>query len=183
MNGKYDLISVSNEETELFYSARTPERDIETGCIGHLRADFGRNGNEFWNTWTDHNNELKTQDFKNEFNVVIDTLRDGGILKKRSAMSAYCAKNPQAKLSDSRGNNYGFKIKTNNHVFYLRCILNQGDYNLYCYAYEKSRLEKCFPSLADKPTLAERLEDGKRKAAQQEKPENANKSKKRDIHE
>jgi len=103
-------------------------------------------------------------------------------LKNFAAMSKYCYNNPQAKVSDSRGNNYGFKIKTDTYIFYLRCILNQGDYNLYCYAYDRSRLEKALPSLAEpKPTLAERLEAGKRKAAEHHKPDNSTqKSKKRE---
>ena len=183
MSGKYELTAVSGVETELFYSARMPERDIETGCIGHLRADFGQNGNEFWSTWTDHNNGLKTQDFKNELNVLIDNLRDEGILKNRSAMSAYCNKNPQAKLAGGSDGNHGFKIKTDLHIYYFRCNASRGEYNLYCYAYERSRLEKCFPAIAEtKPTLMERLEANKIKAAQQGQ-NGANKNSKRDINE
>jgi len=47
MSGKYELTAVSSEERELFYSVRTPDRDVETGCIGHLRADFGDEGTTF----------------------------------------------------------------------------------------------------------------------------------------
>jgi len=181
LNGKYELGSVSSEETEFFYSSQLLERDREIGCIGHLRADFGRNGNEFWNTWENHFTDYKTQDFKDEFDSVINSLRDKGILKNRSAMSAHCGKHPEAKLADGRDNNYGFKIKTDSHVYYLRCNASQGDYNLYCYAYDRSRLEKAMPSLAEtKTTLAERLEKGKRKASQHEKPDNTQKNKKRE---
>jgi len=187
MSGKYELNAVSEIETELFYSARMPERDIETGCIGHLRADFGDEGNNFWSSWVDHDAGLKTQLFKNEFDDIINNLREKGILKNRYSMSVYCYDHhPQAKIEDGRDNNYGFKIKTNNHIYYLRCNASRGDYNLYCYAYERNRLEKCFPSIADaakKPTLAERLENGKRQAAQQEKPENKKKSKKQEVRE
>jgi len=69
-------------------------------------------------------------------------------------MSVYCYDhNPQAILADGRDKNYGFKVKTDSHVYYLRCNASRGEYNLYCYAYERNRLEKCFPALAKvKPT-------------------------------
>jgi hypothetical protein len=164
------LNAVSSEEKELFYSTRKPERDIEIGCIGHLRADFGRDGNEFWSTWTDHCPELKTQAFKNELDAHINNLRDNGILKNRAAMSAYCGKNQQSMLTDGRGS-YGFKINTKSYIFYLRCNASPGDYNLYLYAYERTKLKKCFPAIAEvKPTLMERLEANKQKAVQQGQP-------------
>ena len=41
------------------------------GLIGHLRADMDTDGNGFFTTWDDHNTELKTQAFKDEFDEVI----------------------------------------------------------------------------------------------------------------
>jgi len=167
----YVLAAVSKEETEFFYSSIKPGRDGETGCIGHLRADFGKEGAQFWSSWEDHCSELKTQAFKDEFDKIINHLRDKGILKDLRTMSIYCRDHClEAKLNDGRDNNYGFKIKTDAHIYYLRCCTRLNDYNLYCYAYERGRLEKCLPTLAPvKPTLMERLEAGKRKAAQRDK--------------
>ncbi len=56
----------------------TQSRQImgQTGCIGHLRADFG-DGNQFYSTWDDHVENLKTPEFKQEINQVIDALRFG----------------------------------------------------------------------------------------------------------
>jgi hypothetical protein len=140
---QYTLNTVTFEESPLFYPAK-PERDQETGCIGHLRADFGRSGNEFWYQWEDHCPELKTQDFRDELQGLINWLCADNLLKDRTAMYEYCSKNSQAKLFGVRENNYGFKIQTENYVYYLRCYPLQGDYNLYVYAYERDKLEKIF---------------------------------------
>ena len=39
----------------------------QTGCIGHLRADMDSNGEGFFSTWDDHRGDLKTDQFKEEF--------------------------------------------------------------------------------------------------------------------
>ncbi len=48
----------------------------QTGCIGHLRADFG-SGEEFYSSWDDHRGDLKTLEFKRELDQVINALRFG----------------------------------------------------------------------------------------------------------
>lgn len=45
------------------------------GCIGHLRGDMGREGNSFYTTWFDHQEDLKTQAFKDELDIVVTALR------------------------------------------------------------------------------------------------------------
>ena len=147
MDEKYSLISVSNKETDFLYSTENPVKNEEIGCIGRLRGDFGQNGEEFWSTWLDFCHELNTKILGEELDGFINSLRDNGILKNRAAMAAYCAGNLQAKLSDTRCDNFGFKAKANKHIFYLRCIPLQRDYSFYCYVYERSIFEKCFPAL------------------------------------
>ena len=141
MSDKYKLTYVPKAETDFLYSADNPITSAKIGCIGRVRGDFGRNGNEFWSTWLDFCYELKTRALSEELDDFINTLRDGGILESRAAMSAYCAENMQAKLADMRGDNFGFKATTDNHVFYLRCIPFYGDYNIYCYAFDRKTLE------------------------------------------
>ena len=58
---------------------------MQTGLIGYLRADFGSNGNEFWTTWNDFRKDLKTDEFKAEFDDVINGLRDGDVLSGRKS--------------------------------------------------------------------------------------------------
>ena len=64
------------------------------GCIGHLRGDMGREGNGFYTTWFDHQEDLKTQDFKTELDNLVNALRFdpayGGVLSRRSTLAAYC---------------------------------------------------------------------------------------------
>lgn len=47
----------------------------QTGCIGHLRADMDTGGNGFFSSWDNHRGDLKTQEFKDEFDAVINALR------------------------------------------------------------------------------------------------------------
>ena len=82
--------------------AMTPEerkysytQDADTirrsGCIGHLRVDMDVSGTGFFSSWDNHNAALKTQDFKDQFDEVINALRFdeqyGGILKNRSSLA------------------------------------------------------------------------------------------------
>lgn len=60
----------------LYAYSQSQQIDSQIGCIGHLRADFG-SGKEFYTTWFDHRRDLKTQDFKDEFDAVINSLREG----------------------------------------------------------------------------------------------------------
>ena len=63
----------------------------QTGCIGHLRADMGDSGDQFFHTWTSHCERLLTPEFDAEFYQVIRQLREeDGFLKSRAAVSAYC---------------------------------------------------------------------------------------------
>ena len=158
---EYMLETVPNKETPLFYSAK-PERDRETGCLGHMRMDFGRGGDGFWHTWFDHCSEWITPSFKSELNGVINSLIEKGVLTNLSSMASYCYNHPQARLNGGRENNYGFKVQTDSHVYYLRCCTTQGDYNLYCYAYERGKLEKALW-----PAAQNALENEKLKAVEQ----------------
>lgn len=43
---KYEIKPASPDEAGLFFSQH-PAEDERLGCIGHVRMDFGKNGNEF----------------------------------------------------------------------------------------------------------------------------------------
>ena len=68
-------------------------------------------GQEFYTSWFDQRKEYKGDEFKEEFD-------EGN----------YCTE-------------YGFRVKTPQHTYMLRCNLNQGDYNFYLYAYVARFLE------------------------------------------
>lgn len=114
----------------------------QTGLIGYLRADFGRSGKEFYSSWEDWNKERKTPDFKLELDDVITCLReDGDILSGRTAMDKYCRHTPQSKMA-MESYFYGVRVDTEQYAYLLRLNPNPGDYNLYCYCYERKWLDR-----------------------------------------
>lgn len=126
----------------------------QTGCIGQLRADMDSNGEGFFSSWDDHRGYLKTDQFKEEFDQVINQLRFGkgdenGIrkedadcfLKNRSALAQYCWSQPSARMKTSE-ENYGFRVDTDNYSYMMRLNPNKGEYNLYCYCYRRDWLDQ-----------------------------------------
>ena len=90
-------------EAERKYTfSQSQQLSMQTGLIGYLRADFGSTGNEFWTTWNDFRKDLKTDEFKAEFDDVINGLRDGDVLSGRKAMSSYCYSTPDSSFNDDR---------------------------------------------------------------------------------
>ncbi len=138
---KYPFLEIGRDEEDLLFS--TPLQ--EQARIGHLRGDFGR-GTEFWTTWWDQNTELKIQEFRDELNDLVDTLREKGPLKDLSAMQKFSWGHPQARMSpkaDSRS--YAFRVDTEQHRYYLRFTPERGDYNFYIYCYRTEEFEKDAP--------------------------------------
>ena len=131
-------------DAEIAYAYTHEDGDKVAKCIGHLRADFGRSGREFWSTWTDHNADLKTQDFKDVFDEVINRFRENEVfnpLKSRGRMAKWCCDYPEAEEGNSLGQNYIFRADTENYSLIMRMNPNPGYYNLYCYCYHKQMLD------------------------------------------
>lgn len=91
---------VLTEAERKYTFSQSQQLSMQTGLIGYLRADFGSNGNEFWTTWNDFRKDLKTDEFKAEFDEVINGLRDGDVLSGRKAMSSYCYSTPDSSFND-----------------------------------------------------------------------------------
>lgn len=107
------------------------------GCIGHLRGDFGSGGSAFFCTWFDRRSDLKTEVFKKELDMVINTLRseEYGLLKDRSAMQEYVKQYPDSSFEGNYCTEYGFRVDAGKYVYLLRCNTQKGDYNFYCFCY------------------------------------------------
>lgn len=89
----------------------------QTGCIGHLRADMGDSGDQFFHDWTSHCERLLTPEFNDEFNQVINHLReDGGFLKSRAAVSAYCYRQIDSAI-DLSSQDFAFRADTKDLPF------------------------------------------------------------------
>ena len=133
-----DYRVLTEAERKYTYS-QSQQLSMQTGLIGYLRADFGTNGKEFWTTWNDFRKDLKTDEFKAEFDDVINGLRDGDVLADRRAMSSYCYSTPDSSFNDER-NHYGIRLDTDKFSYLMRLNPNKGEYNLYCYCYQKEWL-------------------------------------------
>lgn len=115
---------------------------MQTGLIGYLRADMDSNGLGFYSSWYDFRKDLKTDEFKAEFDDVINSQRaEGGFLSCRQAMEKYCYEHPESSYGDER-NHYGVRIDSGNYAYLMRLNPNRGEYNLYCYCYQKEWLDR-----------------------------------------
>ena len=63
----------------LYAYNQSSQLEGQTGCIGHLRGDFG-SGQEFYTSWFDHRREYKTD----EFTLLFSTARMGVLLSSYS---------------------------------------------------------------------------------------------------
>ena len=122
---------IEADKADWLYSGDS-EQDLERGCVGHLRGDFGNSGAEFWTSWFDHRPDLKSTVFHDELQNVVNGLRkEGGLLRNFAAMSRGCREG--LPCDDS----FGFKAESPHYAYCLRCIPRRGDYNFYLYAYDK----------------------------------------------
>ena len=138
-----EIRALTEAERKYTYQQSMQLRE-QTGCIGYLRGDFGRDGDEFYTTWTDQYDQLKTDEFKAEFDNVINALRstEYGLLQNRSAMRRYAAQNTGSAFEGNYCTEYCFRVDTEKHAYLLRCNPTQGDYNFYCYCYESEWLDR-----------------------------------------
>ena len=133
---KFTWRAASIDETALFYSEPNKESDLALKTIGHLRMDFGSTGKEFWHTWWPHNDDqFNTQEFKDELQTIVDTLRADGPLKDLESMRSFCAQNGGAITTDGRS--FGYVMETEHCRYCLRCTPSPGEYQGYLYCYEK----------------------------------------------
>jgi hypothetical protein len=146
----YELLPAQENESGLFFRS-DDEAAERCGVIGCMRADFGRTGKEFRTTWFDGQKRLKTYIFKREFDEVVNSLRNDGDkppFASRFSLSVYCAENPGAEMPAGRGK--GFRIRTLDFSYYVRCNPRYGDYDIALCAYDNRYL---LPELAGKHEL------------------------------
>ena len=124
-------ITSMTPEERLYVYNQSSQLEGQTGCIGHLRGDFG-SGQEFYTSWFDHRSEYKTDEFKTELDEVVNTLWEkDGLFFSRDSMTKHCYQNPEAEFEGNYCAEYGFKVRTPQHTYLFRCNPNYGDYNFY----------------------------------------------------
>lgn len=132
-------------EKERMYSyTQSQQLIMQTGCIGHLRADFGSDNKHFYSSWDDHRTDLKSEDFKHEFDEVINALREdekyGAVFKNRGALLSLCSRTPESSFGNDR--EYGFRADTDHYSYMFRLNPHKGEYNIYCYCYLRQWLDR-----------------------------------------
>lgn len=136
-----DMRALTEKEDKYTFS-NSMQISMQCGLIGHLRADMDSDGNGFFSSWEDYRKELKTDEFKDEFDKVINSLREeGDILYNRKSLAKYCYSSPQAKMNNEQ-DYYGVRVNTEKYAYLCRLNPNKGEYNLYCYCYIKDWLDK-----------------------------------------
>lgn len=148
---QFELNPAGNEQGFCFTHYNAPS---DRACIGHLRGDFGETGTTFHHTWWPHNAHLITPSFNTELKDVITGLRQNGLLKDRKTMLARSMRFRTAIIPTEGRNTMAFRIETPEHLFYLRCIPNKGEYNFYCYGYNKTMLMEVLRQQKKLPRIA-----------------------------
>ena len=136
-----DMRALTEKEDKYTFS-NSMQISMQCGLIGHLRADMDSDGNGFFSSWEDYRKELKSDEFKDELDKVINSLREeGDILYNRKSLAKYCYSSPQAKMNNEQ-DYYGVRVDTEKYAYLCRLNPNKGEYNLYCYCYIKDWLDK-----------------------------------------
>lgn len=137
---KFEKRAMLEEEVKYTFT-QSQQISNQTGLIGHLRADMDTDGTGFFSSWYTRRQDLKTDEFKAEFEEVLHVLRKKGeILHNRKTLANYCYSTPQSKM-ESESDYYGVRVDTEKYAYLMRLNPNKGEYNLYCYCYVKDWLD------------------------------------------
>ena len=116
------------EAEEKYTYSQSMQISMQIGLLGYLRADMGRNGTDFFSDWFDFRKELKTEDFKKEFDTMIDSYRkDGKFLSNRSALAEFCQ---TLKCFKNDDRSFGVRVDSDNYAYLCRLNPNRSEYNL-----------------------------------------------------
>lgn len=139
-----EMQSRSMTPIEQYYCySQSQQISMQTGLIGYLRADMGSTGQGFYSTWNDFRADLKTEEFKAEFDEVINGLRgNDGFLHDRRSLTRFCYTVEPGRAFQNDRNEYGVRVNTEKYAYFMRLNPNQGEYNLYCYCYRRDWLDR-----------------------------------------
>lgn len=115
---------------------------MQTGFVGYLRGDFGSTGKDFFSSWHEFRTSLKTPEFLEDLNSVMNILQeDEGLLNSRDTLNKFCDLHPEWKMKDER-DYHGVRIDTEEYAYLLRLTPRENDYNVYCYCYKRDWLNR-----------------------------------------
>ena len=143
MKQDFDVRAGDVGSTELYYSGS----DHENRCVGHIRGDFGENGDEYWATFWEHEGiNAAGKDCKDELTALVNTLRKN-LLKNRKAMRKYIQQHSPLILEAGAIMSYGYQVTTEKYDYYIRCTPCPGVYDFYIYMYVRG-CDSCGSSMA-----------------------------------
>ena len=126
----------------LYTYKQSHQLTMQTGAIGYLRGDFGKNGAEFYSSFFDLMESLKTDTFRADIDSVVNAMREtGGPLRDRYAMASFCGLRESAAFKGNIGTEYAFRVDTAQFSYMLRCNPSPHDYNFYIWCYQRTSLE------------------------------------------
>ena len=125
----YQFQKTTEHEFDLFFQMEG-EAAEQHGFLGYLRGDYGRSGREFHTTWFDGQADLKTDTFREEFDGIVNYLRDASLdpVEGPDVFQFHCLQNMRRRVTDTE---VRFKIVTEGYSYYFRCQPGPGNYNLY----------------------------------------------------
>ena len=115
----------------------------KTGCIGYLTDNLNASAPVFESSWHDRTPRLNTPEFTDDFNDMMDALRQG-ILKSPAELRAYCAAHPDSLLHDnpSADARHGFRINTGRYSYWMICSFLSTDCRLWVNAFSFLSLDR-----------------------------------------
>ena len=109
--------------------------DREPFCVGHIRGDFGKSGDEYWATFWEHEGiNTAREGYKEELTALVNTLRKN-LIKSRKAIRKYIQQHPPLILDAGEIMTYGYQVSTEKYDYYIRCSPYPGVYDFYIYMY------------------------------------------------
>lgn len=128
----------------LYTYNQSSQLEAQTGCIGHLQAEVGFDGC-ISSTWTDHLVDLKTPEFKADYDQVTHALRFdegyGGMLKDRASLQQFCDSHPESSFKKDK-EEFGFRVDTEQFSYLFRLTPQRRDYNFHRYCYKRDWLDR-----------------------------------------
>lgn len=116
--------------------------------LAHLCPPYNLLNEQFQSAAMIENKEnykkFHTDDFRRECDNIINYFRfqaDTSILKSRICMHNAGYDTKAERFAGSK-EVCGYRVTTEQNVYYLKCDPRQGQYNLYCYCYNKQQLYK-----------------------------------------
>ena len=140
-----DFFVANDDSLHDFYFSHSEAQDKATGCVGHLRGDFG-SGKQFFTTWWPHQgDQLNTPAFKADIDRAVNWLREqpDSPLHDFDTMKRFCGRFERScAIKGAMLPSYAFMAKTKQYVYMIRCTPVKGDYQFYIYCYQRKAFEK-----------------------------------------